>query len=222
MKLLSKEPPCSSNSLPQCRSPLHLGQILTEKYSESVNQQGLCFLCLLRVCERQPFLFLGKPGIVPKQSPCLYVCALMCVIFCGCTTCAPHGLEARPAAPSVARGGLRWGQGREQLLSWEPRVGLTCPSPPPGFCLEVWLHARGMLFPLCILAVGWFLWFLSPVLHVCMSHQRPRGSPQLPFTPPAKFSQRRGAPAMPLLTLAARHLPPLPLHPGQSGNSLIA
>ena len=151
-----------------------------------------------------------------------------------------HRMEARPSARSTARGGLGWGQGREMLLfwgwkrhaglfpipipgdAWEPRVGPTRPRLPPWFCLEVWLNPRGICFSLCMLAFSWFLWFLSQVLHVCASHQRPQGSPQLSFTLPAKVSQQRGTPTMPLLTLAVRHLPPLLLHPRQSGNSLIA
>ena len=106
--------------------------------------------------------------------------------------------------------------------AWEPRAGPTRPRLVPWFCLEVWLNPRGICFSLCMLAFSWFLWFLSQVLHVCTAHQRPQGSPQLSFTLPAKVSQQRGAATMPLLTLAVRHLPPLLLHPRQSGNSLIA
>lgn len=80
-------------------------------------------------------------------------------------------------------------------------------------------QAKRDFFSLCMLTFGWFLWFVSQVLHVCTSHQRPWGSPQFSFTLPAKVSQQRGAPTMPLLTLAVRHLPLPLLYPGQSGNS---
>lgn len=163
-------------------------------------------------------------------SACLYV-----LYRVGARTYVSHRVEARPSAHTAAWQVPGWGQGREMFLfrGWkrhtglagvaqEPRVGLTRPSPPPWFCLEVPLKLRVTLsLSACSLSAG-FSGF-SPRCFMFAGHtSSPGGSPQLSFTLPAKASQQKEAPTMPLLTLAARHLPPPLLHPRQSGNSLIA
>lgn len=89
-------------------------------------------------------------------------------------------------------------------------------------CLEVWLNPGGIFFPsACSLSTSFSSFSPRCFMFACHT-SGPRGSPQLSFTPPAKVSHQRGAPTMPLLTLAVRHLPLPLLHPRRSGNSLIA
>lgn len=158
-----------------------------------------------RVCESQPFLFLGKLAIVTEFIPYPYVCVSVCTVPRRCTyvRVTQGGGQTLCTHRGLARAGVGARQGNAPLQrlekahqpsrgAQEPRVGLTHPSPPPWFCLEGRLKLR-VTFPRCTLAFGCFLRFLSQVLHVCRSHQQRRGQPTaFIHTPSKSFPAKRG------------------------------
>lgn len=137
--------------------------------------------------------------------PCLRGRAFVCTIPCWRTSIRVTRAGGRTLC--TQRGSGRAGTGARQGNAGNSGAGKSAPAQQgclggqgrsdPSRSSSLVLSGslaqpKRDVFPLCVFAFGWFLWFLSQVLYVCASHQCPRGSPQLSFTLPASFPVKRG------------------------------
>lgn len=108
--------------------------------------------------------------------------------------CTQHGsgragMEARQGnAPFLVLEKAR----RLSRDAWEPRIGLTCPSPPPWFCLEVWLNPGGIFFPsACSLSTGFSSFSPRCFMFACHTSGPPGQPTAFIHTPSKSFPPKR-------------------------------
>lgn len=157
-------------------------------------------MCLtsLRVCEIQPFLFLGKLAMVTKHILSLYMCVHSCHLLLVHRHLCHTGWRPEPRrkpglgrAEMGARQGIGAGKGTvAQQGCLGVQGDLTLPSPAPWFCLEAWLNPGGICFPsACSLRAGFpgFSPGCSQVTPVA-----PGQPPAFVHTPSKSFPVKRG------------------------------